>query len=280
LVSVAKDAVNKPVAAFWIENGLSAPPEVEEILAEGKVQLVEYENLLAEYIKHTPTHIPALPGRKEKKAAKVRERMTRNPATVRPEDGLQEAIWKMERGHFRHLPVVDDTGKLVGMLSDRRHTRLIAEFGGLKKVMPRLVAVFLLATLSSIGLPGLNGFVGEFLILLGTWTSAHRWWSVAAATGVILSAIYMLSLVQRVFWNRLGHEENRSLPEIRTSELTAAAVLVVLMVWIGVRPNDVLSRVQPTVDALDARVLSGPARIARLARPLPPAGPTGTEGRR
>jgi CBS domain-containing protein len=119
LVSLARDAVNKPVAAFWIENGLSAPPEVEEILSEGKVQLVEYENLLAEYVKHTPTHVPVLPVRKEKKAAKVRERMTRNPATIRPEDGLQEAIWKMERGHFRHLPVVDDTGKLIGMLSDR-----------------------------------------------------------------------------------------------------------------------------------------------------------------
>jgi CBS domain-containing protein len=119
LVSVARDAVKKPVAAFWIENGLSAPPEVEDILSDGKVQLVEYENLLAEYIKHTPTHVPLLPVRKEKKAAKVKERMTRHPATIRPEDGLQEAIWKMERGHFRHLPVVDDTGKLVGMLSDR-----------------------------------------------------------------------------------------------------------------------------------------------------------------
>ncbi len=119
LVKLAKDAVNKTVAAFWIENGLSAPPEVEEILSDGKIQLVEYENLLSEYIKHTPTNFPAPPIRKEKKAAKVKERMTRNPATIRPEDGLQEAIWKMERGHFRHLPVVDDAGKLIGMLSDR-----------------------------------------------------------------------------------------------------------------------------------------------------------------
>lgn len=119
LVNLAKEAVNKAVAAFWIENGLSAPPEVEEILSDGKVQLIEYENLLGEYIKHTPMHLPVPPMRKEKRAAKVKERMTRNPATIRPEDGLQEAIWKMERGHFRHLPVVDDAGKLIGMLSDR-----------------------------------------------------------------------------------------------------------------------------------------------------------------
>ncbi len=119
LADLARDAVNQAVAAFWIENGLSAPPEVEQILADGKVQLVEYENLLNEYIKHTPTHFPVPPVRKEKKSAKVKERMTRNPATIRPEDGLQEAIWKMERGHFRHLPVVDDAGKLIGMLSDR-----------------------------------------------------------------------------------------------------------------------------------------------------------------
>jgi len=119
LVKLAKDAVNKTVAAFWIENGLAAPPEVEEILSDGKIQLVEYENLLSEYIKHTPANFPAPQIRKEKKAAKVKERMTRNPATIRPEDGLQEAIWKMERGHFRHLPVVDDAGKLIGMLSDR-----------------------------------------------------------------------------------------------------------------------------------------------------------------
>ena len=114
--------------------------------------------------------------------------------------------------------------------------------------MPVTTTLFLIATLSSIGLPGLNGFVGEFLILLGTWTSPHRWWAVAAATGVILSAIYMLTLVQRVFWNPFAHEENRKLTDIRPSEFIAAAVLVVLMVWIGVRPNDVLDRIRPSVE--------------------------------
>ncbi|HSS44300.1 MAG TPA: proton-conducting transporter membrane subunit, partial [Thermoanaerobaculia bacterium] len=142
----------------------------------------------------------------------------------------------------------------------------IAAYGGIAGVVPVTTALFLLATLSSIGLPGLNGFVGEFLILLGTWTSPHRWWAVAASTGVILSAIYMLSLVQRVFWNPLVHEENRRLPEIRRSELLAAATLVALMIWIGVRPNDVLSRLTPSVEAIRAGVAARTAAAGR-ARP-------------
>jgi len=144
---------------------------------------------------------------------------------------------------------------LVGVLYERRHTREIEAYGGLAGIVPVTTALFLVATLSSIGLPGLNGFVGEFLILLGTWTSAHRWWAVLAATGVILSAVYMLTLVQRVFWNPVAHEENRSLPEIRPSELLAAAVLVACMIWIGVRPNDLLSRLSPTVEAIRSAVL-------------------------
>jgi NADH-quinone oxidoreductase subunit M len=129
-------------------------------------------------------------------------------------------------------------------------------------VVPVTTGLFLVATLSSIGLPGLNGFVGEFLILLGTWTSTHRWWAVLSAIGVILSAVYMLTLVQRVFWNPLVHEENKRLTEIRPSELVASAVLVLAMVWIGVRPNDVLSRVGPTVEAIRATALEKTASRA------------------
>jgi len=121
----------------------------------------------------------------------------------------------------------------------------------------------------------LNGFVGEFLILLGTWTSPHRWWAVAAATGVVLSAIYMLWLVQRVFWNPLVHEENRHLPEIRRSEFLAAASLVFLTIWIGVRPNDVLSRLTPSIQAIHARVL---ARTALSAAPQQGEGPSPSRG--
>jgi NADH-quinone oxidoreductase subunit M len=153
---------------------------------------------------------------------------------------------------------------LVGVLYERRHTREIEAYGGIAGVVPVTTALFLIATFSSIGLPGLNGFVGEFLILLGTWTSPHRWWAIAAATGVVLSAIYMLTLVQRVFWNPLKHEENRTLPDIRVSEFVAAAVLVVLMIWIGVRPNDVLDRLRPTIASLQQSVSA--KKMAQIRR--------------
>lgn len=119
LAELAQEAVEKGVAIFWIEKGMAASKEVEDILSNGKVQLVEYESLETEYLKHASMMNSGAPTRKERKATKVKERMTRNPATVKPADGLKEAIQKMERGHFRHLPVVDDDGKLVGMLSDR-----------------------------------------------------------------------------------------------------------------------------------------------------------------
>jgi NADH-quinone oxidoreductase subunit M len=162
---------------------------------------------------------------------------------------------------------------LVGVLYERRHTREIDAYGGIASVVPVTTALFLVATLSSIGLPGLNGFVGEFLILLGTWTSPHRWWSVLAATGVILSAIYMLTLVQRVFWNPLVHEENRKLREIRPTELVAAAVLVVCMIWIGVRPNDLLSRITPAVESIRAAVLERTSADSTADRSSAPAAP-------
>ena len=160
---------------------------------------------------------------------------------------------------------------LVGVLYERRHTREISAYGGIAGIVPVTTALFLVATLSSIGLPGLNGFVGEFLVLVGTWSSPHRGWAVAAATGVILSAVYMLSLVQRVFWNPLVHEENRSLPDIRTSELVAASVLVVLMIWIGVRPNDVLSRLGPSIDAVQRSVTQRQAGLPRGGRAQTPS---------
>ncbi len=119
IVGLAREAVEKQVTAFWIEQGVAASHEVEKVLSGGRVQLIEYENLETEYMKHIPMSVTTVALRKEKKAARVKERMTREPATVKPDEGLQDAIWKMERGHFRHLPVVDDKGKLIGMLSDR-----------------------------------------------------------------------------------------------------------------------------------------------------------------
>lgn len=119
LVELAQEAVDKGVSTLWIEKGMAASKEVEDILSNGRVQLVEYESLETEYLKHTPMTTSPAPMRKEKKAVKVKEKMTKNPITVTPEEALKDAVSKMERGHFRHLPVVDNEGTLIGMLSDR-----------------------------------------------------------------------------------------------------------------------------------------------------------------
>jgi len=116
---LARQAVAKGVNTFWMEPGLAASKQVEDILANGHVHLVEYENLETEYLKHTPMTMSVTAPRKDRRATKVKERMTRNPAMVKPDDGLKDAMWKMEHGHFRHLPVVDEQGKLIGMLTDR-----------------------------------------------------------------------------------------------------------------------------------------------------------------
>jgi NADH-quinone oxidoreductase subunit M len=129
---------------------------------------------------------------------------------------------------------------LVGVIYDRRHTRMIEDFGGLAAVMPLYTGAFLISTLASIGLPGLNGFVGEFLILTGAFPR-YPTAVVLAATGIVLGAVYMLSLVQRVFWNALRHEENRTLPDLTWQEALAFAPLGVLMVWIGVHPGTFLA---------------------------------------
>jgi NADH-quinone oxidoreductase subunit M len=129
---------------------------------------------------------------------------------------------------------------LVGVIYDRRHTRLIEDYSGLAAVMPVYTFAFLLATLSSIGLPGLNGFVGEFLILTGSW-ARHPVAVILAATGIVLGTVYMLSLVQRVFWNALTHDENRTLADMTWRELLAFSPLAVMMVWVGVQPGTFLS---------------------------------------
>jgi len=118
LAELAQEAVEKGVSTFWIEEGMAASREVEEILSNGKVQLVEYESLETEFLKHVPMTASTASLRKEKKAVKVKDRMTHNPAVVTPEESLKDAIGKMQQGHFRHLPVVDNAGKLIGMLSD------------------------------------------------------------------------------------------------------------------------------------------------------------------
>ena len=119
-VELARAAVDRGVSTFWMEQGVTASQEVEDILSAGHVQLVEYENLEHEYLKHMPFPMPPpSSGRRDKKATKVKDRMSKTPATVTSDESLKDAIWKMEHGHFRHLPVIDENDKLIGMLTDR-----------------------------------------------------------------------------------------------------------------------------------------------------------------
>ncbi len=137
---------------------------------------------------------------------------------------------------------------LVGWIYERRHTRQISELGGLQKSAPFMAGVFTVVMLSSIGLPGLNGFVGEFLILLGGFQSA-RWWTVVAVTGVILAALYLLWAYQRVFHGP-AEGENATMPDLRLSEFLTIAPLLALIVFLGVYPKPMLERIEPSVDAL------------------------------
>jgi NADH-quinone oxidoreductase subunit M len=162
--------------------------------------------------------------------------------------GVQGAVYQM----LNHGVSTGGLFLLVGMLSDRRHTRLIAQYGGLKNVIPHLVAVFLLLTLSSIGLPGLNGFVGEFLILLGSFRSDALGPRITAfaATGVILSATYMLWMFQRVNYGPVTHDENKALPDLDRREWTVIAPIVAIAILMGVLPNLFLKPMAPSVDRM------------------------------
>jgi len=141
---------------------------------------------------------------------------------------------------------------LVGMVYERRHTRLIADMGGIQKSAPLFAAVFTVVMLSSIGLPGLNGFVGEFLILLGTFVT-HRWWAVVGTIGVILAAIYLLWAYQRVFHGE-PTGDNATFAEMTTRERVVMAPLVLLIVALGVYPKPMLDRITPAVDKLVSHV--------------------------
>ncbi|HKA33460.1 MAG TPA: NADH-quinone oxidoreductase subunit M [Candidatus Binatia bacterium] len=153
--------------------------------------------------------------------------------------GAQGAVYQM----LNHGLSTGALFLIVGMIYDRRHTRMIADFGGLWKQMPLLSAVFLIVTFSSIGLPGLNGFVGEFLILLGAF-QAHPGWAALAATGVVLGAIYMLWMFRRVVYGPLARPENRLMPDMSPREIAMLAPLVALIIFMGVYPQPFLSRIK------------------------------------
>jgi NADH-quinone oxidoreductase subunit M len=138
---------------------------------------------------------------------------------------------------------------LVGMLYERRHTRMIQDFGGLARSIPVFTAAFLLVTLSSIGLPGLNGFVGEFLILVGAFL-ASPWFAVAATFGVVLSAVYLLWMVRRVFFGPCDNPENMGLLDLGLREKAVVVAFLIPIVWIGVYPNPFLTRLEASVGDL------------------------------
>jgi NADH-quinone oxidoreductase subunit M len=139
---------------------------------------------------------------------------------------------------------------LVGILYEKTHRRGVDDFGGMAKVMPVYATVFMIVTLSSIGLPGLNGFVGEFLVLFGAF-HAHPVATAIAATGVVLGAVYMLKLYRDVFWGPVTRPERGNVADIGTPELAYLAPLVALIVLLGVWPNSVLKRTEkPVAEAL------------------------------
>lgn len=173
--------------------------------------------------------------------------------------GMQGALYQM----LNHGVSTGALFLFVGFIYERRHTRLISEFGGLAKPMPWFSTLFVIASLSSIGLPFLNGFVGEFLILIGTWTSqavTHTWIvTMLAATGVIWAAVYMLWMLQRVLFGKITNEENASLLDLNKRELGLILPLLFLMLFMGVYPRVFLDHSRSSVVAIRERVSGTPA---------------------
>ncbi len=187
-------------------------------------------------------------------------------------NGVQGSVYQM----LAHGISTGGLFLVVGMLSDRRHTRLIAEYGGIKAVMPQLVAAFLLVTLASVALPGMNGFVGEFLILLGTFGSTTirpaGVYTAVAATGVILSAIYMLWMFQRVNHGPVTNAKNRGLRDLSFREWCVIAPVCAVAIFMGVVPGVFLRPMEPAVRRTIEHVVgTGAPANARLSAPRPAA---------
>jgi NADH-quinone oxidoreductase subunit M len=171
---------------------------------------------------------------------------------------------------------------VVGAIYQRRHTRLIADFGGLWKQVPVFSAVFMIVMLSSIGLPGLNGFVGEFLILLGAF-GVNRAATALATLGVVLGAVYMLWMYQRVIFGPLENSANRALSDLGRREIAVFVPLIAMMVLMGVYPRPFLTRMEPSVHAYVKRVHARTASakgaetlsLSELVPPFEKGGPGG-----
>jgi len=185
------------------------------------------------------------------------------------EQGMQGALYQM----LNHGVSTGALFLIVGMIYDRRHTRLIAEFGGLANVMPVFSTFFMIVTLSSIALPLLNGFVGEFLILVGTFTSTllpyAKLFASLAALGMILSAVYMLWMYQRVIFGEVRNVSNVELKDLNFREKLVLAPIVALVIGMGVYPTLFLSRADKAIQSIRERV--APVAQAMAAQTSPPA---------
>jgi NADH-quinone oxidoreductase subunit M len=167
--------------------------------------------------------------------------------------GTQGAVYQM----LAHGVSTGGLFLIVGMLSDRRHTRLIAEYGGLKSVTPQLVGAFLLVTLASVALPGMNGFIGEFLILVGSFGGVFanaKVFTAVAATGVILSAVYMLWMFQRVNYGTVTNPKNRGLRDLSPREWFVIAPICAMCIVMGVVPGVFLTPMKPAVERTVSQV--------------------------
>jgi NADH-quinone oxidoreductase subunit M len=148
---------------------------------------------------------------------------------------------------------------IVGMLYERRHTRALEDFGGLWKVTPVMGSLALVVTLSSAALPGLNGFVGEFNILVGTFGSkvlGSPWFAGVATLGVILAAVYLLHMFQKVFLGPVTHAENASLKDVSLREIITLAPILIMIFWIGIAPQTFLNLISPAVEKLVTAVIA------------------------
>ncbi|CAN5363651.1 NADH-quinone oxidoreductase subunit M [soil metagenome] len=199
------------------------------------------------------------------------------------EAGMQGALYTM----LAHGVTTGALFLLVGFIYERRHTREITQFGGLSNVMPIYATVFVITTMASVGLPFLNGFVGEFLIMVGMFqsqvlgvTAALNWNYIAtmlAGTGVIFAAVYLLWMVQRVFFGKVTNEKNKTLADLSWREIGLMIPLLILMVYMGVFPKPILKRSDEVIKAIQARVMHQAGGTVEKAEVKPGADAPKTE---
>ena len=186
--------------------------------------------------------------------------------------GMQGALYQM----LNHGVSTGALFLLVGFIYERRHTRQISDFGGLANVMPIYATIFVITSMSSVGLPFLNGFVGEFLIMLGMWKStilpigaAANWNYIAtmlAGTGVIFAAVYLLWMIQRVFFGKVTNDKNRALLDLSWREIGLIAPLMFLMVYMGVYPRPFLDASKESVQAIQERVVQAGGTVEHVKK--------------